>query len=116
MTFAARKHNQYIRTIMGADRQGDFGFAPAPKPGIAWISYRRDPGRGRADYQMTIDGKPNGLFICWCGHPTALRPYYVTMPDGTNLDIYKNGSGLGFTTFENLAAAKTAAIEAWRAA
>jgi hypothetical protein len=63
--------------------QSDFGFPIAPPPGIGW---RRYPNICRADHEMTIDGVPNGVWVRDCGHPTANRPYYVVLADGTILD------------------------------
>lgn len=43
------------------------------------IEWKRHPGPTRADYQMLVDGEPNGVWVRSCGHQTALRPYYVQL-------------------------------------
>jgi hypothetical protein len=42
-----------------------------------------------ADYLMIVDGKWNGWVVAHCGHPTALRPYYVDGPDGQHFQAYR---------------------------
>jgi hypothetical protein len=80
--------------------------AAAAAPVIVGPAWTRQPRGiyGRADYLHS-----SGARVVWCGHPTALRPYYVRLPDGRALDIYDNGSGPGFTTFRTVADAKAAA-------
>jgi hypothetical protein len=53
------------------------------EPGISWKRY---PQLVRAEYEMLVGGEPNGVWICCCGHQTALRPYYVVMPNGQLLE------------------------------
>jgi len=86
-----------------------FAAAPAAAPGLAWI---REPTHHahRAHYHLTAAGEPTGISVVWCGHPTALRPYYVRLADGP-LDIYDRG---GLSTFCTVAEAKEAAEAAWR--
>ena len=94
--------------------QLDFGFPTRAPRGVSWERIR--PYQGHADYLMRVDGQPAGIFIEWCGHPTALRPYTVRLPNGANLDIYDGDHdprGLPFTTFRTVADAKAAAIT-WR--
>jgi hypothetical protein len=82
--------------------QLDFGYQPE-RP--LWRRYPHGNSAHYADYLHK-----SGAWIMWCGHPTALYPYYVVLPDGRKLDIYDNGSGDGFTTFRTVAEAKAAVI------
>jgi hypothetical protein len=43
------------------------------------IEWKRHPHVVRAEYQMLVDGEPNGVWVRSCGHQTALRPYYVQL-------------------------------------
>lgn len=79
--------------------QMDFGFSVVPAPGVSW---ERFPAICRADYAMLLDGRPTGFWVRACGHPTALRPYYVVSPTGEELE----------RKFAHLVDAKAAAI-AW---
>jgi hypothetical protein len=50
------------------------------KTGIIW---KRHPKcYSQADYEMLDNGEPTGWWVRHCGHPTALRPYYVLSPAG----------------------------------
>ncbi|UEM08256.1 hypothetical protein J4G43_025885 [Bradyrhizobium barranii subsp. barranii] len=62
------------------------GFNLAATERINRITWRRHPSVCRAHQQMLVAGAPNGLWIRGISHPTALRPYYVVMPDGQTLD------------------------------
>lgn len=72
------------------------------RPSIEWRRYAKVVG---ANYEIIADGVDTGTFVCHCGHPTALRPYYVQMADGRILD----------RKFHRLTVAKAAAIEAFNA-
>lgn len=88
-----------------------FPAAPAQQaPSLTWIR-RPWPRTGYADYDLAIAGEPTGVRVRWCGHPTALRKYYVRLADGRDLDIYDRG---GLSTFRTSAEAKAAAEAAWR--
>lgn len=63
--------------------QSDLGFPPAIRPGLDWDRY---PGPCGADYALTLDGAPTGIWVRHCNHPTALRPYFVQLPGGAILD------------------------------
>lgn len=51
---------------------------------IAWLR-QPFPNTGKASYVMLADEKRTGWTVQWCGHPTALRPYYITGPRGTEV-------------------------------
>ena len=92
--------------------QLDLGFAHEAPRGLSWRRHPYPHVPSRADYELV----GAGIWVRWCGHPTALRPYTVRLPDGSNLDIYNGDhdpSGLPFTTFYSVAEAKLAA-EQWR--
>lgn len=55
----------------------------------------------RAHYSLLKDDEPTGIWVRWCGHATAHRPYYLRLPDG---DMHG--------TYRTVADAKAAAI-AW---
>lgn len=46
------------------------------------VSWRRVPGITRAHHEMLVGGAPTGVWVRCCGHPTALRPYYLAGPGG----------------------------------
>lgn len=56
--------------------QMDLGPSPTPR-GVAWIRSGGVYGNCGARYSMTVNGQPTGFFVQHCGHPTAIRPYYV---------------------------------------
>jgi hypothetical protein len=61
----------------------DLGDTGPAKPGISWKRY---PQVVHVDYEMFVGNEPNGVWICGCGHQTALRPYYIVMPNGQMLE------------------------------
>lgn len=67
------------------------------------ITWRRHPTPCRAHQEMLISGLSTGTWICAVTHPTALRPYYIVMPDGRELE----------RKFARLEDAKPAALNAW---
>jgi hypothetical protein len=82
--------------------QLDLGFIQVAPRGVTW---RRHPwGVYFAHHQMLRDGEPTGTWVRHCGHPTALRPYYVVLPTGEVLE----------RKFRLLADAKQAGITAMR--
>lgn len=56
------------------------GATPAPL-GLWW---RRRPvgDTHKADYDLMRGELASGYVVRWCGHPTALRPYYLSTPAG----------------------------------
>ena len=65
-----------------------------------------------ADYLMRdTGGRATGVEVRWCRHPTALRKYFVTLPNGDWLE-HEMGSCAAFRT---VGLAKNAAEEWWRA-
>lgn len=78
--------------------QASFGFPAVPPKGIDWL---RERTACRANYAMTEDGVATGWWVRDCGHPTALRPYYVVTPGGKIL----------LRKFRLLVDAKAAAID-----
>ena len=86
--------------------QLDFGFAPAAIAPAA-IGWKRYPVAfaNKAHYALQLHGIASGIEVRWCGHPTAIRPYYVIDAAGWILD----------RKFPTVAAAKAAALElAWK--
>ena len=81
------------------------------RPGLAWIRRPDFRAAHRANYDLAAAGSPTGISVQWCGHPTALRPYYVRLADGAPLDVFGRG---GLSTFRTSAEAKAAAEEAWQ--
>lgn len=51
----------------------------SPPRGVTWRRYLNPPFFSH--YEMLRDGQPTGSWVRHCGHPTALRPYYVVTPD-----------------------------------
>lgn len=49
---------------------------PVPADAAEWVRY---PGICRSNYRLHIGGRPADLWVMECGHPTALRPYYVQL-------------------------------------
>lgn len=66
------------------------------------IAWRRHPSPCRASHQAIVNGVASELWIIAVTHPTALRPYYVTLPGGRILE----------RKFSHLVDAKAAAVEA----
>jgi hypothetical protein len=83
--------------------QGALDLVGGRYHGVTW---HRDPGplypTCGAIHHMLVGGEPNGAIVAHCGHPTALRPYYVSLPNGAVIE----------RKFRLLADAKAAAIEA----
>jgi len=46
---------------------------------MANLTWMRHPflNTGYASYELLEGDKPTGIWVQWCGHGTALRPYYV---------------------------------------
>jgi hypothetical protein len=61
---------------------------------------------GYAHYTMLDNGEETGIWVRWCGHPTALYKYFVRVKNGTALDIYDRG---GVSAFRTVGLAKAAA-------
>ena len=60
--------------------QLDFGFNLQEAPqGASW---RRVKTGWFCHYELMLDGKPTNTWVHHCGHPTALRPYYVHLSTG----------------------------------
>ena len=55
-------------------------------PAGVGIWWKRHPGLLRGHHEMFDGSKPTGIWIRDCGHQTALRPYYVEMPNGLMLE------------------------------
>lgn len=57
------------------------------------IAWERCPGflggQCGADYRLMLDGKWTGWIVIHCGHPTAIRPYYVEGPRGEHFQAYR---------------------------
>lgn len=72
--------------------------------GVAW---RRKPFHrtGYAHYELLTDGRSTGVWVRWCGHPTATYKYWVQLP---------RGAALGERAYRHVAEAKAVA-EAWYA-
>lgn len=66
---------------------------------LSWERFRHPIVPSRADYRLLLDGEPTGLWIKWCGHPTALRPYYLA----------SERRSMELRTFRTVAEAKAAA-------
>ena len=49
---------------------------------MKFLSWERFPivYARRSNYELLADGARTGIRVMWCGHPTALRPYYVSTP------------------------------------
>ena len=41
-----------------------------------WKATRKHPCGRNGEWTLFCYGKPLGIRVLWCGHPTALRPYY----------------------------------------
>lgn len=44
--------------------------------GYVWVRFPVG-NTHRANYVLYLDDEPTIWHVRWCGHPTALRPYYV---------------------------------------
>lgn len=73
---------------------------PAGQP-ARWIGHRGPWGK---NLTWTREDMP-GLVVRHCGHPTALRPYYLTGEVAEDTDRW---------TYINLRQAQAAAVELWR--
>lgn len=61
----------------------EYQYCFALPRGIEWERVPHAmPGVNRANYRLVIDGNDTGIQVRWCGHPTALRPYYVVTKIG----------------------------------
>ncbi len=60
-----------------------FGAADLGSPPVGWERHAAAVG---AHYELMIDGKATNNWVKHCGHPTALRPYYVRLADGRVLE------------------------------
>jgi hypothetical protein len=80
-------------------------------PGLDWpkvrrgLEWERHKNVCRASYELQVDGTPIGLRVCAVQHPTAIRPYYVQLPNGLILE----------RKFSKLIDAQAAAIAAYEA-
>lgn len=55
---------------------------------LTWIG--SGPKIGRS-YTLLDDGRPTGIQIRHCGHPTALWPYYITRRPEEGMFLHANG-------------------------
>lgn len=75
---------------------------------LSWWRIPHVAASNKARYVLMVDGRPVGLSVEWCGHPTANWPYYII---DRGESVYSPITGQGFRT---VAAARAHAVRLYQ--
>lgn len=68
--------------VVTADLFPEGGDISVVRPSGLWWRRRAVGDTRKANYYLMRGELAMGYVVRWCGHPTALRPYYLTTPAG----------------------------------
>jgi hypothetical protein len=57
--------------------QFELPLPETPPHGYTWRRIEVGPRFRKSHYELMLNGERTGIWVMHCGHPTALRPYYL---------------------------------------